>query len=156
MSDRFLIPTEESVLDILQMLFGDDIAVGDAANESLDGQFGATFLDDNEALVAACSCDVPFLAYSGAALSMIPADVAKDTIGGETPSDMMLANFYEVMNICSKLFMSDDSDHLRLAKTLQPAEVATEIAALVEGSQAKTFDIGIPGYGSGKLSFYVA
>ena len=155
MSERFLVPTEESVAEILGMLFGEEPEVGATDNPAIDGRFSATFLDDNDQLVAACSSDIDFVAYSGAALSMIPADFAKETIDEGEPTDMMFANFYEVMNICSKLFMSDSSDHLRLAKTFKPAETSEAIGGLVGAANESTFTVGIPGYGGGSLSFYV-
>ncbi len=59
--------------------------------------------------VAICVCGLEFEAYSGAALFMIPADAANEMIAGQSVTDAILDNFYEVMNICSKLLMSDPS-----------------------------------------------
>ena len=155
MSERFLVPNEDAVSEILGMLYGDEPEVGAVGNAAPDGRFGATFLDDNDQLVAACTSDIDFVAYSGAALSMIPADVAKETIADGELTDMMFANFYEVMNICSKLFMSDSSDHLRLDKTFRPADTAGAVGSLVGAANEATFSVGIPKYGAGTLSFYV-
>lgn len=66
------------------------------------------------------------------------------------------ANFYEVMNICSKLMMSDSSAHLRLKDIVQPSASADEISALAESGTALGFNVDIPRYGKGTLNFLVS
>ncbi len=111
--------------------------------------------DDDDKLVALCVCDKEFVAYSGAALSMIPADVANEMISGNSVTEAMIGNFYEVMNICSKLLMSDSSAHLRLDKTLVPEDSAETVSALKESAQVIGFNVEIPKYGVGGLTFLV-
>ena len=129
--------------------------MGSADADDLGGQHVATFVNPEDQLVALCACDKPFVAYSGAALSMIPADVANEMINGGEVSEAMVGNFYEVMNICSKLMMRDGSAHLRLHQTLEPGQAADAIATLNGKAEAKTFGIDIPRYGSGKLTFLI-
>ncbi len=155
MSTKYIIPTPQSVSALLAMIFGDGVDTKDRQAPELDGQHVATFVDDDDQLVALCVCDKEFVAYSGAALSMIPADVANEMISGNSISEAMLGNFYEVMNICSKLLMSDTSAHLRLDKTLSPQESAEPVSALKDSAQVIGFDIDIPKYGKGMLTFLV-
>ena len=155
MSTKYIIPTPQSVSALLAMIFGDGVDTKDREAPELDGQHVATFVDDDDQLVALCVCDKEFVAYSGAALSMIPADVANEMISGNSISEAMLGNFYEVMNICSKLLMSDTSAHLRLDKTLSPQESAEPLSALKDSAQVIGFDIDIPKYGKGMLTFLV-
>jgi len=110
---------------------------------------------DDDQLVALCACDKEFVAYSGAALSMIAADVANDMISGNAVTEAMVDNFFEVMNICSKLLMSDSSAHLRLDRTLNSHHSAEAIAALQESANIAGFGIGMPNYGKGTLTFVV-
>ncbi len=155
MSSNFVVPTEQSVASLLAMIFGDGLGVngGDAAD--LGSQHVATFIDDEDKLVAACVCDKAFVAYSGAALSMIPANVANEMISGNSISDALIGNFYEVMNICSKLLMSDSSAHLRLDKTLDPGTGGDALAALEGTAEKVAFRVDIPNYGSGTLTFLI-
>lgn len=155
MSTDFVVPTKEAIKTLLAMIFGDGLGVSDAETPELGDGHTATFIDDDDKLVAACVCDKSFVAYSGAALSMIPADVANEVINGGAVSEAMTGNFYEVMNICSKLLMSDSSAHLRLDKTLEPGASGDEIATLAGGAQTKSFGVEIPRYGTGTLTFVV-
>ena len=152
----YVVPTTDATSQILEMLFGTPIEVQNAEAISPGGtNYVTTFIDDQDQLVAACIADLPFVAYSGAALSMIPGDVANEIVAEGAPTEAMLGNFYEVMNICSKLFMSDSSAHLRLDKTYSPDEGAGAIASL-QASATTPFGIQVPGYGSGALTFLAA
>ncbi len=153
---NYVNPTADSIADLLEMIFGEDIAVSDGGNGDLADQHIATFLDPEDELVAICTCDRAFVAYSGAALSMIPANVANEMLAGGELTDAVEANFYEVMNICSKLMMSDSSAHLRLKDVVQPGASADEISALTESGTAVGFDVEIPHYGKGALNFLVS
>lgn len=156
MSTTFEVPDEKSVSGLLSFIFGDDLKVDAAADTDFSGQHVATFIDDQDKLVALCLCDKEFVAYSGAALSMIPAEVAKEMIDGNDISEAIYGNFYEVMNICSKLFMKDTGGaHLRLDKTLSPEAGQEALAALAQSGKKLGFAIGIPRYGDGKLNFVV-
>ena len=155
MSTKYVIPTPQSISGLLAMIFGDGVDTKDRDAADLDGQHIATFVDDDDQLVALCACDKEFVAYSGAALSMIPADVANEMISGNSISEAMLGNFYEVMNICSKLLMSDTSAHLRLDKTLSPQESVETVSALQGSAQTIGFNVDIPKYGVGMLTFLV-
>ena len=67
-------------------------------------------------------------------VTALPADVANEMIAGNAVTEAIVGNFYEVMNISSKLMMSDSSAHLRLDKTLNPKQSAEAIAALQESA----------------------
>lgn len=136
------------------MIFGEGVSVAEAPAD-VGGKTVATFVDDNDRLVAVCACDTAFVAYSGAALSLIPPDAVQETLAGGEPTQVLKDNFFEVMNICSKLFMSDTSAHLRLNGTL-PADRADEaLAALAETARGTGFSVDIPRYGKGSMHFLV-
>ena len=59
------------------------------------------------------------------------------------------------MNICSKLMMSDDSDYLKLDKTVFPEESSARVVASMVGADAFAFTVNIPDYGNGEMIFYV-
>lgn len=155
MSTKFVIPTPQAISSLLSVIFGEELDVSNCDAPGLSDQHVATFVDDDDQLVALCVCDKQFVAYSGAALSMIPADVANEMITGNSVTEAMVGNFYEVMNICSKLMMSDTSAHLRLDRTLSPEQSAESIAALQDSSQITGFGVDIPRYGKGTLTFVV-
>ena len=155
MTTNYEKPTPQAVCSLLSIIFGEELDVCGCEPPELPGQYIATFVNDDDQLVALCACDKAFVAYAGAALSMIPADVANEMIAHDRVTDAMVGNFYEVMNISSKLLMSDSSAHLRLDETLAPGQSADEIAALQGTAHIVGFGVDVPRYGKGTLTFVV-
>lgn len=153
MSKRFVKPYTERVRALLAMIFGDELEANECDVPDFSNKYVATFVDDEDKLVALCICDQQFTTYSGAALAMIPSNIADEMIAENDLSKTLSDNFYEVMNICSKLLMSDESEHLRLDKTLVGAPGDEAIAALGEDAIKCGFEVDIPRYGKGIMSF---
>ena len=156
MSNNYTVPTKQAIAGLLAMIFGDELGADAVELADLADLHVATFIDDDDNLVALCASDKEFVAYSGAALSMIPADVADEMISGNAVTDAMVSNFHEVMNICSKLLMTESGSHLRLDKVLKPEEASSAIGALQDAPQSAGFAVAIPKYGTGRLSFIVS
>lgn len=156
MGKQFISPEGRDIEQLLELVVGEGVKATPVDSHDMAGQQTATFICDDNELVAVCGCDLPFVVYSGTALSMIPSDVAKEMIQDKDVSSNVYDNFYEIMNICSKLLMSDTSDHLRLDKSLLPEDSAEPLAELEGKSAVTTFNVTIPGYGDGLLSFKIA
>ncbi|MEL7312322.1 MAG: hypothetical protein AAFN07_12470 [Pseudomonadota bacterium] len=156
MSTTFVLPEQGAVADLLGIVLGDGLGVNAGDAESFDGQYVATYIDDNDKLVAIGGGDPAFVAYAGAALSMIPAGTAQDMIDNNDITEAISDNFYEVMNICSRLLMTEkDDQHLRLDKTLSPGEAAEYVSQLSANGTPVGFELNVPNYGAGRLSFLV-
>lgn len=158
MSNIHPIPKKDEVRLMLAMLFGGGLAVenGKPVVTAKGGKsVVAVYVNDEKMPVTACACDHPFAAFAGAALSRIPAGVAKDAVKSGEFSEMMLGNLYEIMNICSRLFMDNSSPHLKLdAVYATPDKMPDNALAMVAAATGRLdLAISIPGYGSGSLSF---
>lgn len=149
----FIVPTSESVSDLLKMLYGDELISTECGVDDIASFKVATFVDDDNKVVAAAFCDIEFVVFSGAALSMIPRGGAEDMISEKAPTDAVLDNFHEVMNIYSKVFMTTTSAHLRLGKVIDASEAADSVSVQALNATGTTLglDISIPEYGSGKI-----
>lgn len=155
MSESYIQPTTKSLSALLGMIYGDDLSATETEASTVSALRVATFINDDDRLVAACLCDREFVVYAGAALSMIPAVGAQDMIAEGSVSDTIAANFHEIMNICTRLLMSDQSAHLRLDKTLECAQ-QDDLAGSLEALATRLgFEVEIPGYGKGALAIYM-
>lgn len=150
----FVVPTEQTVTSLLQMLYGNDLSSGDCSVDDVSSYRTSTFVDDDNNLVAVLICDIQFAVYSGAALSMIPSGGADDMIAENDVSKTVLDNYHEVMNICSKLLMTDTGAHLRLGKVFDTAEEAGSDSIQAIATKVG-FEVDIPGYGKGKIAAIV-
>lgn len=151
----YVTPTVESVLKMLKMFFGDDTSVCEIIPSDLSDRYVATFVSSDNCLVAVCACDAKFVAYSGAAFSMLPVDVANEMATSMNFSEVVTANFHEVMNICSRLLVSEQSEYLRLDKTLSPGDGSRFVEELQACGALSGFEIGIPGYGTGHMAVLI-
>ena len=155
----FIIPKEIEVKQMLGMLYDDGLTVQSAAalpTESGSKSLVALYIDDDDQPVTACACDYSFTAFAGAALTKIPKGGAEDAASSGDFSEMMLNNLNEVMNICSRLLMSNSSPHLRLDKTIPISEAEAAISGSGADTTSVGFSVNIPSYGNGQLLFRVS
>ena len=155
---NFTTPTKAELKDMLGMLFV-KLDVKDTDPVPLDAEdllFGL-YLDDEDNPVTLVVCDMPFAAYTGSSMTMLPPPVAAEVIKSGKMEDMMVGNLKEVMNIVSRLFMLRGARHLRFT-TLHPQSegLPDEVSNMVANLEKQTFfDVEIPRYGVGKVGFLV-
>jgi hypothetical protein len=149
------IPDAAQVKDLLGMLFdGLSVKLGPKLDvtQKASTYFGV-YVSDDGTPAALCGCDMAFAANSGAALSMLPPNVAKEAAKDKELTPVMLANLHEVMNICTRLMLRDDSPHLKLRELCVQNALAPPAAAIIGAPRGRVdFEIGIGKYGTGVLT----
>ncbi len=160
MPTTFILPKAADVSKTLVMLFGGNVPA--TPGKPLDIKPNASslitsYLDDDGKVVAAFVCDIPMAANAGCALSMMPANAAKDAIKTKKLESAMLDNLYEVANILSVLLMNDKTPHLRVG-TLYPemGKIPPEVRSMLSAAKGHAdFTVNIPRYGNGCMSLLV-
>ncbi len=152
---KYPLPDVPQVRELLGMLFdGLTVKVGpklDASPKS--NSFFGVYVSDDGTPTALCGCDLSFAANSGAALSMLPPNVAKEAAKDKTLTPVMLSNLPEVMNICTRLMLRDDTPHLKLRELCVVSALPAPAAAILGAPVGRIdFEIGIGKYGAGVLS----
>lgn len=118
-----------------------------------DGYVG-TYIDSDGALVALTTCDLNISAYTACALTMFPANAAKEAINAGSLDEALKDNLYELMNIYSRFFMDDHTPHLKLDKVFSLSELGDEARELLASDAAKTtLKFELPDYGEGLVTF---
>lgn len=114
----------------------------------------ALYVDDTGRLSAVQGLDLPLAAYSSAALGLMPATVAHESVEDEGLSPSLAENVAEVCNILTGLLNREDGPHLRLHQVCLPGQAVPPDAAahLLALGRRLDVEIGIPRYGSGKLT----
>jgi hypothetical protein len=152
------LPDINQVRDLLGMLF-DGLAVKAGAKLDLSPKssaYAACYVTDAGAPAALCACDISFAANSGAALSMLPPNIAKDAVRTQQLTEVMIANLREVMNICTRLVLRENSPHLRLDAVCPIGKLPPAAAAIVGGAKGRIdFEIGLGKYGGGIVAVLV-
>ncbi len=155
---RYKTPNEIDVKSLLGVLFdGMKIKSSEDLDVSATGGYLGLYVDDEGNPVTACVCDMAFAAYSACSLTMLPPPVAQSSVDSGTLEENMVDNLGEVFNILSRLFMTNETDHLKYEVAHDSQSIPAEIAELFnDSSKSATFEISIPRYGDGKLSMLVA
>jgi hypothetical protein len=106
-------------------------------------------------LMVVCVCDLAFAAFAGAALSMIPAPIAKEGIRTRQLEPAILDNLHEIFNIFGQLFRGRMMDTVTL-REVSPVPELSPLARALLAKRARQLDLefSIDGYGDGKLSLY--
>jgi hypothetical protein len=149
------LPDAAQVKDLLGMLFdGLSVKLGPKLDVSAKAAcYFGVYVSDDGTPAGLCGCDMAFAANSGAALSMLPPNVAKEAAKDKVLTPVMLANLHEVMNICTRLMLRDDSPHLKLRELCAQSALPPPAAAIMGAPRGRVdFEIGIGKYGVGALS----
>lgn len=116
-------------------------------------KIGGTYRYGDGRVLGSVAVDLPFAARSGAALSMIPPDVAAEQIRAGELDEVLRENFAEVLNVLSRAFVAEGDGRVALQAAIFPPQAMPETKA-APGSSA-SFDVDIAGYGGGSVSLRV-
>jgi hypothetical protein len=149
---KYPLPNVAQVKDLFGILF-DGLAVKPGAKldtSPKSGSYFGVYVTDDGIPGAMYACDIAFAANGGAALSMLPPNVAKEAMKSKVLTDVMLANLREVMNIGTRLVLVDGSPHLRLDQVYAGPALPAPAAALLGAIKGRAdFEITLGKYGSG-------
>ena len=155
MSTLYPLPDGPKIKSILGLLFDDiDVKAGGKVDTTpASGTYVGVYISDAGAPVALCACDANLAANWSAALSMLPVGVAKEAVKNRALTDVMMGNLREIMNICTRLVMSENSPHLRLDDVYPVPALPPAALALVGQARGRSdFHIAVPKYGGGVLA----
>jgi hypothetical protein len=156
MATAYPLPDGPKIVDLLGLLFdGLDVKPGGTFDQTpAGGAWFGVFVADSGTPVALCGADANLAATFGAAFSLLPVGVAKEAAKARELTQVMIDNMREIMNICSRLVMDATSPHLKLDQ-IYPAKTlpATATALLGAPSGRREFQVQLPKYGGGVLTF---
>jgi hypothetical protein len=159
MPSAYPLPDVAKVNEILGLLFdGLDVKLGGSFDQSpAGGAWFGVFVADSGEPVALCGADVNLAANFGAAFSMLPVNAAKEAAKTRELTSVMTENVREIMNICTRLVMDNNSAHLKLDQIYSVKTLPAPAAALLAPSaRRREFQLQMPKYGGGVLTLIAA
>lgn len=154
---RTPLPTTKAVRDLLVGLLGRDVEV--AVTDPFSPGPGhrvtlAVYVDDGMRARAVVVADLPFSAYAGAAIGLVPPAAAHAAIEQRELGEMLQENLAEVLNVCAALVNADGLRHLRLHAVYPVGAAAPSDVVAFAGVLGQRLDLeaAIPSYGTGRLS----
>ena len=151
------LPPAKAVRDLLLDLLGRnvDVAPGDPyAPEGGERATLAVYVDDAMRTRAVAVADLPFSAYAGAAIGLVPAGGAEAAIEDRALSTAIEENLYEVLNICAALLNAEGAPHVKLYGMYGPGTVPPVDVSGFARTIGRRLDlqVTVTGYGAGRLS----
>ncbi len=151
-----LLPTAEAFGTLTSMLVGKKVKVAKGAPlPSANVRCVATYVDGTGVLAFVVVTDLAFLAGIGAALAMIPPPAVAEAIKAGKPSEALVENAYEALNVAASLFneIEGSTTHVKLEKVAVGVANPDIAKRLLKPLARTDLDIGIPAYPDSKVSF---
>ena len=110
------------------------------------GELGAVFV-----------ADLPFCCWSGAALALLPAGLAQDSIKAGSLDKSLQDNFAEVANVLTAAFR-EFGERVILGPVHygKVATIAPELAPLLSAPRRLDLEVTVTGYGAGRCGLLLA
>ena len=114
----------------------------------------AVYVDDSLAVRAVGLADLPFSAWAGGALGLLPPGGVQDCVAERALTPMLEENVYEVLNIAAALMNGEDRPHLRLYAVHPPSAVPpVHVVSFAQTlGRRLDLDVTVGGYGRGRFS----
>lgn len=160
MAAHYPVPIQEDVRDLLVDLLGRGVAVDKTRSLELGDDAPAAvaeFVDDDDRTACLCIIDGCFAIRVGAALVMVPSNVAEEDVAKGTLPDNHLENVREVVNIFGRMLNSASTPHVRLADLhVWPGDLPAGVQKMLDVPEyRRDFVVAVEGYGEGRFSLLV-
>ncbi len=157
MSDTSVIPVALTIRNLFEDLLGRDVTVspGDpmTANDLPTGVI-AVYTDTSQQLYAVLGMQLALAANAGAALGLLPAGAAEDSIEEKKLFPNLAENVFELCNVLTSLLNREGAPHVKLYQVIYPGmELPNDARAhLLALGKRLDLTVEVARYGKGKFS----
>jgi hypothetical protein len=161
MSDTSVLPASLTVRNLFEDLLGRDcnVSPGDPLTaDDLPLATVAIYTDSAQQIFGVLGMQLALAANVGAALGLIPAGAAEDSIDEKKLFPNLAENVFELCNVLTSLLNKEGSPHVKLAEVVYPGmTLATDARAhLLALGRRLDLTIEVTRYGKGKFSLSLA
>jgi hypothetical protein len=161
MSDTSVLPASLAVRSLFEDLLGRDcnVAPGDPlAADDLPTATIAIYADGAQQIFAVLGLQLSLAANVGAALGLLPAGAAEDSIDEKKLFPNLAENVFELCNVLTSLLNKEGAPHVKLHQVVYPgmplpADARAHLMAL---GRRLDLMIEVSRYGKGKFSLSLA
>lgn len=157
MTQTLDLPAMLAVRNMLEDLLGRDVTVSPAdpiTVKDVPTTVVALYTDTSHQLSAVLGLELTLAAYAAAALGLMPAGGAEDSIKDKHLSPMLAENVRELCNILTGLLNKEGGPRLKLDKVVLPGEPVPPDAQAHLLALGRRLDVNadVARYGDGKLT----
>jgi hypothetical protein len=161
MSDTSVLPVSLAVRNLFEDLLGRDCMVGPGDPVTAADVPTATvaiYTDNAQQIYGVVGMDLSLAANVGAALGLIPAGAAEDSIDEKTLFPNLAENVFELCNVLTSLLNREGAPHVKLHQVIYPGVSLPDDARAHLLALGRRLDlmIEVSRYGKGKFSMSLA
>ncbi|MBB2945845.1 hypothetical protein FB565_005603 [Actinoplanes lutulentus] len=161
MSDVSVLPGSLAVRNLFEDLLGREVVVspGDPLSaEEIKTATVAIFTEPSQKIYAVMGMQLSLAANAGAALGLLPAGAAEDSIDEKQLFPNLAENVFELCNVFTSLLNREGQPHLKLYQVIYPGMELPGDARAILLALGRRLDLmcEVNRYGKGKLSLSVA
>jgi hypothetical protein len=161
MSDTSVIPAPLAVRNLFEDLLGRDVTVspgGQLEQADLPTATLAIFTDTAQQIYAVLGMQLSLAANAGAALGLLPAGAAEDSIDEKKLTPALSENVFELCNVLTSLLNVEGAPHVKLYQVVYPGmSIPTDAGALLMAlGRRLDLTVEVGRYGKGKFSLSLA
>jgi hypothetical protein len=161
MSDVSLLPGTLAVRNLFEDLLGREVTVSPGDPLSADEITTATvaiFTDSSQQIYGVLGMQLSLAANAGAALGLLPAGAAEDSIDEKKLFPNLAENVGELCNVMTSLLNKEGGPHIKLYQVVYPGDpLASDARAhLMALGRRVDLMVEVKKYGKGKLSLSLA
>ena len=161
MSDTSVLPASLAVRSLFEDLLGRDCTVGPGEPLTANDLATATvaiYTDNAQQIYGVLGMELSLAANVGAALGLLPAGAAEDSVDEKQLFPNLAENVFELCNVLTSLLNRDGVPHVRLHQVVYPgmALPADARAHLLALGRRLDLTIEVSRYGKGRLSLSLA
>jgi hypothetical protein len=161
MSDTSVLPAPLAVRNLFEDLLGRDCTVGPGdpiGAADLPTATVAIYTDNAQQIFGVVGMGLPLAANVGAALGLIPAGAAEDSIEEKTLFPNLAENVFELCNVLTSLLNREGAPHVKLYQVIYPGMSLPDDARAHLLALGRRLDlmIEVSRYGKGKFSMSLA
>lgn len=151
------VPAAMPVRTLLEDLLGRQVEVTPAEPINPQEERATTmaaYVDDALRLRMVGVCDIPFSAFAGASIGLVPQAAAQLAVEDGLLPVTIQDNLYEVLNICAALLNAEGLPHVKLHAVHYPGSTPPSQVMAMACTLGRRLDlrVDIAGYGTGRFS----
>jgi hypothetical protein len=161
MSDVSVLPGSVAVRNLFEDLLGREVTVSPGDPLTADEIASATvaiFTDSAQKIYGVLGMDLTLAANAGAALGLLPAGAAEDSIDEKKLFPNLAENVFELCNVLTSLLNKEGGPHIKMYQVIYPGDPLPADARAHLMALGRRIDllVEVNRYGKGKFSLSLA
>lgn len=154
------LPNAHQIQELLEMLFGRKVSVTEAEGRHTFLHHPAAvgvYIDDAGSIARCCACDVALTSVAGAALAMMPPDVAEAATSSGKLEPKLAEHLRDVLEIMASLYLDAGGTQVQLETMHASPPLPMSLKPVMKTPSARIdVRVDVDGYAGGNMILFAS